>query len=99
MSRARTVQQVQSARATRDGLTEAQDDGRACVSCGAEGFAMVPTGARGSRGAQLFECERHRKGAADLAARCDECGVLTVGLLQLEELFVAIADASARGES
>lgn len=48
------------ARATRDGLTEAQDDGRACVSCGAEGSAMVPTGARGSRGAQLFECERHR---------------------------------------
>lgn len=36
--------------------TEAQDDGRACVRCGAVGSAMVPTGARGSRGAQLFEC-------------------------------------------
>lgn len=51
-------------RITRKGRTEAQDDGRACVRCGAVGSAMVPTGARGSRGAQLFECEKHRKGAA-----------------------------------
>lgn len=46
------------------GLTEAQDDGRACVRCGLEGLPMLPTGKRGSHGAQLFECERHgRRGA------------------------------------
>lgn len=38
---------------------DAQDDGRACIVCGAEGRPMVPTGARGSRGAQLFACEGH----------------------------------------
>lgn len=38
------------------GRTEAQDDGRACVLCGDETSAKVPTGERGSRGAQLFRC-------------------------------------------
>lgn len=46
-------------RIARAGLTEAQDDGRACVRCGLEGLPMLPTGKRGSHGAQLFECERH----------------------------------------
>ena len=48
----------------RAGLTEAQDDGRACVRCGLEGLPMLPTGKRGSHGAQLFECERHGRKAA-----------------------------------
>jgi hypothetical protein len=65
-ARAAAVEELERIRAahSRRGRTEAQDDGRACVRCGAEGSAMVPTGARGSRGAQLFECEKHRKGAA-----------------------------------
>lgn len=72
MSRARDTRGVQRQLAgggETGKLTEAQDDGRACVRCGAVGSAMVPTGARGSRGAQLFECEDDEPDPGDVADR------------------------------
>jgi hypothetical protein len=37
-------------------LTEAQADGRACVSCGGDREAMVPVGRLTETGVQVFAC-------------------------------------------